>query len=145
MRADPGDSDTAIFHSRTSSLLPNMVSKAVLQSGLPRSSVPALILGLSGGDPDQLAQIPGITPKIISAAAHALKEAYLKSFQSVWIAASCLAACGLIGRFTFPCSLTLLADNVGKPGSLFLVNPVKDLNNHIDNPAESEEALYGEK
>lgn len=100
--AEPGDSDTAIFHSTISSLLPNKVSKAALQNGLPRSSVPALILGLSGGDPDQLAQIPGITPKIISAAAHALKEAYLKSFESVWIAVSCLSACGLIGRFTFP-------------------------------------------
>jgi len=28
---------------------------------------------------------------------------------------------------------------------MFLANPTKDLNNHIDNPAESEEALYGEK
>lgn len=96
------DLDTAIFHARITSLWPTKVSEAALGNGLPESSVPALVLGLSGGDPDQLAAIPGITPAIISAAAHALKEAYLGSFKSVWIAACCLTACGLIGRFKDP-------------------------------------------
>lgn len=92
--------DTAIYHSRITSLLTSKISKAALHNGLPESSVPALFLGLSSGAPHQLASIPGITPTIIDAAARALKEAYPESFRSVWIAASCLAACGLIGRFT---------------------------------------------
>ncbi|KEF62407.1 uncharacterized protein A1O9_00379 [Exophiala aquamarina CBS 119918] len=90
---------TAIFHSRITNLLASKVSAASLENGLPGSSVPALILGLSSGDPDQLAAVPGITPGIISAAARAFQEAYLGSFKSVWIAASCLSACGLIGMF----------------------------------------------
>ncbi|KAL6245159.1 hypothetical protein RBB50_007934 [Rhinocladiella similis] len=117
---------SAIFHSRFSSLMPSKVSQAALQNGLPEASLPALILALVGGQPDQLAKIPGVTTEIIGAAVHALKEAYLGSFHSVWIAAACLSACGLIG-------------------SWFIINPTKDLNNHIDNPAESEDALYGDK
>lgn len=90
--------DTAIFYSRISKLLPKMVSEAALQNGLPEESVPALILALSAGDTAQLTKIPGITAEIIGAAAHAFKTAYLNSFQSVWIAVTCLSACGLIGK-----------------------------------------------
>lgn len=82
--------------------MPSKVSQAALQNGLPEASLPALILALVGGQPDQLAKIPGVTTEIIGAAVHALKEAYLGSFHSVWIAAACLSACGLIGRLTYP-------------------------------------------
>jgi hypothetical protein len=89
--------DTAIFHSRITKLVPDKVSEAALQTGLPLSSVPALIAGLLAGDSSELSTVPGITPQVINAASRALKEAYLQSFHSVWIAAACLAACGAIG------------------------------------------------
>ncbi|KAJ9632754.1 hypothetical protein H2204_007629 [Knufia peltigerae] len=107
-------------------LMPSKVAEAALQNGLPEASLPSLILALLGGDPSKLTTIPGINKEIIGAAAHALKGAYLDSFHSVWVATACLSACGLIA-------------------SWFIINPSKDLNNHIDNPAESEDALYGDK
>ncbi|RVX74921.1 hypothetical protein B0A52_01198 [Exophiala mesophila] len=116
---------TAIFHSRITNLLPAKVTEAALQNGLPDSSVLEFIMALMAQNPDLLAAVPGITPEIIAAGTQALREAYLGSFRSVWIATSCFSAVSIIV-------------------SCFLVNPAKDLNNHIDNPAETDEALYGE-
>lgn len=77
-----------------------MVSKAVLENGLPESSLPAFILDLSTRETDQLSTIPRISPKIISAGVLALEEAYLDSFHSIWIAACSLFSLGIIGKFT---------------------------------------------
>lgn len=142
--------DGAIFHSRFTKLMPSKVAEAALQNGLPEASLPSLILALLGGDPSKLTTIPGINKEIIGAAAHALKGAYLDSFHSVWIATACLSACGLIGKQ----ALQITIHRAGlikwwltrrKTASWFIINPSKDLNNHIDNPAESEDALYGDK
>ncbi|KAK5050470.1 hypothetical protein LTR84_003751 [Exophiala bonariae] len=117
---------TAVFSSRFKVLLPAKVAQAALQSGLPESSLPALILGLATNDAEALAAVPGVSPTIITAASNALRAAYLGSFRAVWITASSLTAAGLFATF-------------------FLADAAQDLNNHIDNPGESEEALYSKK
>lgn len=86
----------AIFHSRLSDKLPKDIGAAASKAGLPKSSLPALIFDLVNNDTKALPKIPGITPKIIADAVDALKEAYLHSFRSVWIAACCFAAVGFI-------------------------------------------------
>lgn len=56
-------------------------------------------MALSARDPDLLAAIPDITPEIIAAGTQALREAYMGSFQSVWIATACFSVVGIIGMF----------------------------------------------
>jgi hypothetical protein len=90
--------DSAIFHSRISKLLPSKIAAAALSNGLPDSSLPALIAALANNKADELEKVPGITPKIIGASVVALKEAYLESFKSVWIAVCCFSAVGVIGE-----------------------------------------------
>jgi hypothetical protein len=136
------ETDSAIFHSRISHLLPQKVAAAALSIGLPKASLPAFISALVNNETDTLAKIPGVTPEIITAGGLALKEAYLESFKSVWVAVSCFCAIGVIGRIS---SRHLLQGFVLKfmKGSFFFINPAKDLNNQIDAPAESEKDLYG--
>jgi hypothetical protein len=55
---------------------------------------------LANNEAEELAKIPGVTPKIIGASVIALKEAYLESFRSVWIAACCFSAVGVIGKIS---------------------------------------------
>ena len=55
-------------------------------------------MALMAQNPDLLAAVPGITPEIIAAGTQALREAYLGSFRSVWIATSCFSAVSIIGR-----------------------------------------------
>ena len=89
----------AIFHSRISDLVPNKISTAALKAGLPKSSLPALITDLVNKDAKALPEIPGVTPEIIAEAVVALKDAYLHSFRSVWIAACCFSAVGLFCKY----------------------------------------------
>jgi hypothetical protein len=73
-----------------------MVGKAAIDNGLPATSLAALLQALTSGQADLLPEVPEISPTIIAAASSALKDAYLGSFQSVWIAAACISAAGLI-------------------------------------------------
>jgi len=92
------ETDSAIFHSRITKLLPGKIAAAALSNGLPKPSLPRLIADLANNDSDELGNIPGITPRIIDASVIALKEAYLESFKSVWIAVCCFCAVGVIGK-----------------------------------------------
>jgi hypothetical protein len=135
----------AIFHGKISKLLPEMVTAAALSNGLPKTSVKDLIVALSNQDEQALAKIPGLTPQIIGAAVVALKKAYLKSFHAVWYPAIAFAVIGLICEWRSVLSFTVrvAAADQSSTGSLAYHNPAKDLNNRIDAPVESEEALYG--
>ena len=90
--------DGSILSSRLSSLLPSKIAAAALPLGLPASSLPALIKDMASKETALLVKIPGISEKIIGASVNASLEAYKDSFQSVWIATTCFAAVGLVGK-----------------------------------------------
>ncbi|RVX75917.1 hypothetical protein B0A52_00274 [Exophiala mesophila] len=116
----------SIFSSRLSTLLPERIANAVIPLGLPTSSLPDLIHALVAHDMESLADVPGATPDIIQAAVTGMNSAYLGSFRNVWITAAALSGAG---------ALTALC-----------IKDIKEnFNQQIDAPAESEEALYGEK
>lgn len=129
--------------------LPSRLTKAVIPLGLPESSLPELIADIVAGDTADLAKVPGITPQIIGAAVSSFKEAFAASVRNVWITASVFAFIALCGKW-LPlegCLCTGSGMLIGQPSkaSFFLINPVSDFNMHIDAPAESDEALYGDK
>ncbi|OQV03057.1 hypothetical protein CLAIMM_08155 [Cladophialophora immunda] len=117
---------TTIFTGKLTGLLPQRIAEAVLPLGLPETSLPLLIHDLVSSDTEALAEVPGINPPIISAAVTGMKTGYLNSFRFVWITAAALSGTGLI------CVL-------------FIKDFRENFNLDIDAPAESIDALYGEK
>lgn len=67
--------NNALFNSALSTEIPKKVAAAVLPLGLPIESLGMLIGALATNDQALLAEIPGITPTIIGAAANALTRA----------------------------------------------------------------------
>lgn len=114
----------AIFTKELTSNLGTKIAEAVLPLGLPMSSLPAFIGDLANQNTTGLMTVPGVSPQIIGAGVGGLYEAYSLGFRYVWVAAGCFTVIGAV------CAV-------------FLVDPVKEFNNHIDAPAEKEEALYG--
>jgi hypothetical protein len=58
-----------------------------------------------------------VTPQIIGAGVGALQSAFLNSFKWVYVTAAVISAVAAIA-------------------SCFLINPARDLNNHVDAPLE---------
>ena len=135
----------SIFSSRLSTLLPERIANAVIPLGLPTSSLPDLIHALVAHDMESLADVPGATPDIIQAAVTGMNSAYLGSFRNVWITAAALSGAGALSTWRSPLLLqSLLADPL-LPAALCIKDIKENFNQQIDAPAESEEALYGEK
>jgi Fungal trichothecene efflux pump (TRI12) len=74
---------TSILSNKLGKLVPEYVSNAALEAGLPSSSLTALFTNLSTGT---LAKVPGISPSIIKAVVAAQASAAAKSFRYVWYA-----------------------------------------------------------
>lgn len=73
----------SILTNKVSTFLPQYVTPAATQAGLPQSSLPALFAGITAGN---FSAVPGITPEIIAAAGGATQKAYLESFRYVFYA-----------------------------------------------------------
>jgi hypothetical protein len=78
----------AAFQTRLKDKLPAYIAKAVVQAGLPLTSVPAFIEALATGDVAALPKIPGVTSAIIAAGITALKQAFADSVRVVFIIAA---------------------------------------------------------
>ncbi|KAJ5793082.1 uncharacterized protein N7503_009060 [Penicillium pulvis] len=111
--------NNAIIHNSLSKNLAPKIAEAVLPLGFPQASLPALIGALSSGSATAVESVPGVTPAIAMAGLAALKEAYSIAFRNAWITAAC---------FVFVAAIA----------TLFLVNPSKEFNAHIDAPAEEQ-------
>ncbi|CAK7198490.1 hypothetical protein SEUCBS139899_001151 [Sporothrix eucalyptigena] len=79
--------------------IPKYVIPAVLDAGLPQSSVDALLAGLSAGN---MTGVPDITPAIEAAATEGNKQAYSHSFQIVYLAAVAFGCCGIMAALNAP-------------------------------------------
>ena len=93
--------NTALFNKALASNVPAKIAAATLPLGLPSTSLKPLIAALSSGKETALAQVPGVTPEILKAAASAMEDAYAVGFRHAWIAASCFTAMGVLGK-SFP-------------------------------------------
>jgi Fungal trichothecene efflux pump (TRI12) len=91
--------------------VPKRVTAAVMASGLPASSVASFIKALAVG-PTAFAKIPGITPGIIAAGAHAYKEANSASFQTVFLTTIAFSCVALITTLFLPNFNALMSDDV---------------------------------
>jgi hypothetical protein len=86
----------AIVGNRLGTRLPAYISQAVLDAGLPPSSVSAFIRAVSAQDDAALVKLPGVTPSIIAAGVAALRQAFVDSIRVVWIIGACLGVPALV-------------------------------------------------
>ena len=61
---------------------PDKISNAAVEAGLPKSSVPALILAFTTGE--GLTDVPGINPTIIAQTVDASRWAYAHAYRLAW-------------------------------------------------------------
>ncbi|KPI41091.1 putative MFS-type transporter YusP [Cyphellophora attinorum] len=83
----------AILNNKLTAFVPPRVTEAVTALGLPLSSVPALLTGLTTGV--GLDDVPGISPEILAAAAAAQSNAASDAFHYVWYAVVAFAVLAL--------------------------------------------------
>ncbi|KAK1621521.1 major facilitator superfamily domain-containing protein, partial [Colletotrichum phormii] len=93
------------------------IAQAVLPAGFDAMDLPSLITALNSHDQSALAEVPGVTPDILSRGTHALLDTYAEALRNVWISASCFVAFAAIA-------------------SAFLFDLEKEFNDHIDAPLE---------
>ncbi|KAK4170503.1 major facilitator superfamily domain-containing protein [Cladorrhinum sp. PSN259] len=112
----------ALFVSAMSHVGDN-IAAAVIPKGFPSENLGPLIAALTAHNNTALSAIPGATQGIIGAGAGALLDTFVVGFRHVWIAGSCFVAVAAII-------------------AVFLFDPTKEFNMHIDYPMEKEEELY---
>ena len=86
----------AVFKAKVASILPAEVSAAALKAGLPESSLPALVGGISTGNTTLIMSAPGVTLPIIEAASAAATDSYVRSFHYGWDTALPFVAIALL-------------------------------------------------
>ena len=74
----------------------SMVVPAVLQAGLPESSLVQFLTALSTGSAQAIEAVPGITPQIVSVGSQELVAAYVGAIKLVFLASIAFGGCAII-------------------------------------------------
>jgi hypothetical protein len=102
---------SSILTSESSRHLPNYVGPAAIEAGLPESSVPALLAGLSTGT---FSDVEGITAGITAAAQEAARNAYSISYRTVFLCTLPFGVILLIASVLAPNVEDYLTDDVAR-------------------------------
>ena len=73
-----------VLQSKLKSKLPAAIAEYTIAAGLPPSSVEALLIAFSTGNPAAYAQVPGVTPAVLLALQKGVKLGYAQSFSYMW-------------------------------------------------------------
>lgn len=107
----------ATLNTGLTSKLPAYIAEAAAIAGLPPASIPAFVGALATNDPEALAEIPGVSPSIISAGVLALQQAFADSLRVIYIIAASFGVAACVA-------------------CLFLGDMRKTMNYHVDAPVE---------
>jgi hypothetical protein len=91
--------------------MPEYVSPAAVNAGLPESSLPALFAGITAGN---FSAVPGINAQIEAVVADQVKRAYIDSFHIVFYATIPFGVCLVIAAFFVPNMDKYLGGNVAR-------------------------------
>lgn len=103
-----------ILDNKLNQYTPKDVSAAVLQSGLPESSLPAFLTAFTASNSTTLADIPGSNSTILAAAATGLQNAYSDSFKIVYLATIAFGGCAIIAALFAPNMDDKMTDEVAR-------------------------------
>ncbi|RDW83435.1 fungal trichothecene efflux pump [Coleophoma crateriformis] len=101
----------SILTNKVSHYLPEYVTPAALNAGLPASSLTSLYAGLTAGS---FAKVPGITPAILAQVGAAVTHAYVSSFRIVFFATIPFSVLLIVAAFFVPNMEKFLGNNVAK-------------------------------
>lgn len=93
---------TTILTSRLSTTIPAQMPPALINAGLPTSSVAEFITAFTTGDTTALAGIQGVTNAIIAAGSAAYKEASSNAYRTVFLSTIAINGIGIILTFFVP-------------------------------------------
>jgi hypothetical protein len=114
-RAGSGAVATAIYVTILNNMLaknvPKYVAPAALDAGLPKSSLPALLTGLSSGN---FTAVPSLTPSIETVARAAYKTANSESYKVVYLASIAFGLLAIAFSFLTPNLETQFSDSVAR-------------------------------
>jgi hypothetical protein len=82
--------------------IPAQVPPAVINAGLPETSVLGYMTALTTGNATGLAEVVGINPTIIAAGARAYKDASTGAYKTVFLSTIAFSAVGIICTFFLP-------------------------------------------
>jgi len=109
---------TSIFVSingnRVSQTMASNVPPAVINAGLPASSVPLLFQAAKNGTTAAIQSVPGITPTIIAAFSRAQRDSYSQSFQTVYYVSIAFGSLAIIASYWAPNVDSLLTGFLNK-------------------------------
>lgn len=74
----------------------SMVVPAVLQAGLPKTSLLQFLTALSSGSATAIEAVPGVTPEIVSVGSQELVAAYVGAIKLVFLASIAFGGCAII-------------------------------------------------
>ncbi|KAJ5106234.1 hypothetical protein N7456_002909 [Penicillium angulare] len=89
----------AILDNRIAETLPDDVSAAALNAGLPKSSLTDLLTAVSAGSASAMEAVPGISDKIILIVTSATKTAYSQAYRTVFLASIAFGGLAIVAAF----------------------------------------------
>jgi hypothetical protein len=102
---------SSILTTEASKYIPQYVTPAALQAGLPESSLPALFAGITAGN---FSAVPDITPGIIAIVGDQVKHAYSLAFRTVFLCTLPFGVLLLIASVLSPNVEDYLTDEVAR-------------------------------
>jgi len=76
---------SAVLNNKVNEVLPAKVAEAVVPLGFKPEDLSALITALTSGIPTANMTFPGISPRIISSAAYAIKDSHAEGFKLIYL------------------------------------------------------------
>lgn len=101
----------SVFMNKLQENIPAYVTPAVMDAGLPASSLPALFAGVTTGS---FANVPGISDNVIAGVAAALKTAYSQIFRIVFLCTIPFSVILIVASCLVPNMEKILHNNVAK-------------------------------
>ena len=85
-----------VFENKLNNVIPINVGTAVAEAGLPLTEIPAFIAALIAKNTTALAQLKGITPKILIAAENAVQMSYVEGFRQIYLVSIAFGGAAII-------------------------------------------------
>lgn len=103
---------TTTLTNRLATTIPQRVPPALIEAGLPPSSVEAFIGAIAAGTTDALQSVPGITDQIITIGVGAYKFANSDAFKTVYLTTIAFSGVAVILTFFAPNTESFMTEKV---------------------------------
>ncbi len=101
-----------ILNNRLAETVPATVTPAAVAAGLPRSSIPALLLALASGTQSAFDQVKGLTPAIEEISVSAYKTGTTSAYRTIFLVSLAFTGTGIILSLFAPSVDSKMTNNV---------------------------------